>query len=253
MADLQFLSLDDQRIAYRLRKGRDPGIVFLPGLMSDMEGTKAAYLDTHCQRTGSACIRFDYSGHGQSGGTFTRRTIRHWIAETEQVLSTLAGRRPQILVGSSMGAWIALHFARQHPDRVAGLVLIAAAPDFTTTLTASLTPDQAESLATTGVFPLPSESGGDAIPITQQLLTDGAASCVLDRPLALPMPVRLLHGDHDSDVPLTQALRLLSHVDCDDLSLTILKGEGHRMSSPRSLQVLHATISALTDGHGPDA
>lgn len=252
MPILQFLPHADQTIAYRMRKGRDPGVVFLPGLMSDMDGTKANFLDEHCHRTGCGCLRFDYSGHGQSSGTFAERTIRHWIDETWQILSTLAGGRPPILVGSSMGAWIALHIAREHPDRVAGLVLIAAAPDFTTTLIESLTTEQAEALTTEGVFTLPSDSGADAIPITRHLLDDGAVACVLDRPLALPMPVRLLHGDRDGDVPLAHVLELFAHLDCNDLTLTLLKGEGHRMSSPRCLQVLRDTVTALTDGQDPN-
>ncbi|MCY4260913.1 MAG: alpha/beta hydrolase [Rhodobacteraceae bacterium] len=242
MPDPQFLMHDDHRIAYRQRGGLMPGLVFLPGLMSDMDGTKALFIDEDCRRSGRACLRFDYSGHGLSDGTFTDRTIRHWIDETRQVIMLCGAGDPRILIGSSMGAWIALHLAREHPEAVAGLVLIAAAPDFTTSLMDDLTPAQDRDLQTRGVFALTSDSGEDSIPITQRLIDDGASVSVLDQPLSLPIPVRLLHGDRDRDVPLAHALALLAHVDCGDLSLTVMKGEGHRMSSPRCLQAIRNAV-----------
>ena len=247
-----FLDLPDGRsLAYHRTAPADtsdprPGLVFLGGFRSDMTGTKATALEAFARARGLAFLRFDYTGHGASSGDFEAEgCISAWARDAADALDHLT-TGPQILVGSSMGGWIALLLARARPDRVAALTTIAAAPDFTERgMWADLTPAQRETLTTTGRLALPSEYSDDPYVFTRLLIEDGRANLVLDRPLPLPFPVRLLHGAADADVPFRWALDLLAHADSPDLRLQLVKDADHRFSGPRELAILTAVLDEL--------
>lgn len=230
-----------RRIAHERLQGRGPGIVFLGGFRSDMQGSKAVHLRDWAQAQGRAFLRFDYSGHGASSGRFEDGCIGDWAQDARDVISTLT-QGPQILVGSSMGGWISLLIARDLPQHVAGLVTIAAAPDFTERgFWAGFTEDQRASLMQDGQVALPSDYGAPLI-LTRRLIEDGRDHLVLDRPLSLPFPVRMLQGTDDADVPVSWALDLLAHALGDDLRLTLVKGADHRFSSPDCLALITQTV-----------
>jgi pimeloyl-ACP methyl ester carboxylesterase len=236
-----------RRIAYHRTAGEGPGVVFLGGFKSDMEGTKALYLQDWAQAQGRAFLRFDYSGHGQSSGDFLEGAIGDWF---EDALAAIAGLTtgPQILVGSSMGGWISLLVARAIPDRIAGLVGIAAAPDFTEdSMWQNFTEAQRAELAQ-GQVALPSDYSDEPYIITRRLIEEGRDRLVLRDPLNLPFPVRLLQGTDDTDVPPSVALRLLDHASCDDIRLTLVKGADHRFSSDACLAMIGQAIDDLTPG-----
>ncbi|MBE9603894.1 alpha/beta fold hydrolase [Acetobacteraceae bacterium H6797] len=221
-----------------------PGIVFLGGFRSDMEGSKALFLRDWCAAQGLGFLRFDYSGHGQSGGRFEEGTIGQWAADAALVIEALT-TGPQILVGSSMGGWISLLLARRNPERVAALVGIAAAPDFTALLMGpALTEAQRADIARDGLTLVPSLYG-DPYPITGALLADGEKQSVLDAPLPLPLPVRLLQGMADPDVPWQHAIRIVEAIEGPDVQLHLIKDGDHRLSRPEDLALLGRTIAAL--------
>jgi pimeloyl-ACP methyl ester carboxylesterase len=231
-----------RHIAYHRTEGKSPGVVFLGGFRSDMTGTKAQALQAWAEARGRAFLRFDYSGHGLSHGTFTELAISDWREDAAAVIETLT-EGPQILVGSSMGGWIALLLARDMAARVAGLVGIAAAPDFTETMwDQELDPSDRLRLMDQGMILRPSDYGDAPYPITRRLIEDGRANLVFDRPLPLAMPVRLLQGSADRDVPPAVAQRLFDHVAGPDLRLTLVKGADHRFSSPDCLALITATV-----------
>jgi len=241
----------DRRIAWHQNPGRGPGVVFLGGFASDMTGTKAQHLHAWAMRTGRAFVRFDYSGHGASGGDFAALAIGDWLADARAVITALT-HGPQVLVGSSMGGWIALLLARALPDRVAGLIGIAAAPDFTEDLREGFDAGQRAALAVQGQLELPSDYGAPLL-ITRRLIEDGRQHLVLRAPLVLPFPVRLLQGTADCDVPPELALRLLAHVTSPDLRLTLVKGADHRFSTPACLALITATLTEILTTGGFDA
>ncbi len=242
MGDTQFLtSPDGRRLAYHLTEGDGPGVVFLGGFKSDMEGTKAIDLQDWARRTGRAFLRFDYSGHGQSSEAFTDGCIGDWAADARAVIEALTDG-PQILVGSSMGGWISLLTARAIPERVAGLVTIAAAPDFTEdSMWAGFSDAQKAELAQNGQVALPSEYGEPYI-ITAKLLEEGRQNLVLRDPLTLPFPVRFLQGTADVDVDMSVALRLLEHASGEEMRLTLVKGADHRFSDGPCLAMIEAAV-----------
>ncbi len=232
------------RLAYAKLAGRQPGIVFLPGFRSDMQGSKALALREHCAATGRALLRFDYSGHGGSAGRFEDGTIGQWAADAIEVFDALTDG-PQLLVGSSMGGWIALLLARARPDRVAGLVGIAPAPDFTETLMwPALSEAQRAEIMTAGVLRLPSEYG-EPTPITRALIEDGKRQNVMDGPIPLKAPVRILQGMRDPDVPWKHALRLAEALAGDDVRIHLIKDGDHRLSRPEDLALLTRTVESL--------
>jgi pimeloyl-ACP methyl ester carboxylesterase len=240
-----FVSPEGRRIAYHQTPGKGPGVVFLGGYRSDMTGTKAVQLQAWAERTGRAFLRFDYSGHGQSSGAFRDGGIGHWSQDAASIIAALTVGR-QVLVGSSMGGWIALLVARAMPERVAGLVGIAAAPDFTEDLMrAQFSPDQMIALQTKGYVEEPSAYSDEPNIITQDFLDDGARHLVLRAPLPLPFPVRLLQGTADADVPPSVALRLMEHATSDDLRLTLVKGADHRFSTPECLALIEASVEEV--------
>lgn len=237
-----------RRIAFEHQTGQGPGVVFLGGFKSDMRGSKAEHLAQWAARTGRAFLRFDYSGHGESSGAFEDGTIGDWAADAMAAISTLTDG-PQVLVGSSMGGWISLLVARAMPERVAGLVGIAAAPDFTEDgYWAAATPAQREALLRDGRWELPSEYSDAPYVITRHLIEDGRNHLVLRTPLDLPFPVRLLQGTADADVPMDWALRLLDHAQSPDLHLTLVKGADHRFSTPECLGLIEAAIAEVLRG-----
>ncbi|MGB3280745.1 MAG: alpha/beta hydrolase [Pseudorhodobacter sp.] len=245
-------SEQSRRIAYHQSAGQGPGVVFLGGFKSDMEGTKALFLQDWARRHGRAFLRFDYSGHGQSSGDFLEGCIGDWLADALAAITHLT-TGPQVLVGSSMGGWISLLVARAMPERVAGLVGIAAAPDFTEdSMWEGFTTAQKAELAQ-GQVALPSDYSDEPYIITKRLIEEGRNHLVLRSPLALPFPVRLLQGTADTDVPVSVALRLLDHAQSPDLRLTLVKGADHRFSTPDCLNLVTAALTEILEKAAPDA
>lgn len=230
-----------RKIAYHLTDGMGPAVVFLGGFKSDMGGTKAVFLEDWARRQGRAFLRFDYSGHGDSSGAFTDGAIGDWYHDAQAAIGLVAG--PVVLVGSSMGGWISLLLARSQPDRVAGLVTIAAAPDFTEdSMWAGATEAQRAALMTDGQIALPSEYGDPYI-ITRRLIEDGRDYLVLRAPLQLPFPVRFLQGTADKDVDMAVAQRLLDHAQGPDMRLTLVDGADHRFSDDACLALIADSIT----------
>lgn len=233
-----------RRIAYNFTPGTGPGVVFLGGFKSDMEGTKALALEAWARAQGRAFLRFDYSGHGVSGGAFDEGAIGDWYEDARDAILALT-EGPQVLVGSSMGGWISLLMAREHPQKVAGLVTIAAAPDFTEDgYWASFAKETRHKLESEGSVEVPSEYG-DPYVITRRLINEGRTRLVLRSPLALPFPTRFLQGTADASVTSETALRLLDHAQGEDMRLTLLKGADHRFSTPECLGLIEAALTEV--------
>ena len=239
-----------RRIAFHLTPGQGPGVVFLGGFRSDMTGTKALWLQEWALARGRAFLRFDYSGHGASSGAFEDGCIGDWAADAMAAILTLT-EGPQVLVGSSMGGWTALLVARALPGRVAGLVGIAAAPDFTEdSLWAGMSGAERAQMKATGRVARASEYSAAPYVFTRRLIEDGREQLVLRSPLNLPFPVRLLHGTADADVPMSVALRLLDHATGADIRLTLVKGADHRFSTPECLDLIGQAIGDVLERGG---
>jgi pimeloyl-ACP methyl ester carboxylesterase len=250
MAVQVFRTGQGREIAYDQTPGAGPGVVFLGGFRSDMTGTKARFLQDWATARGRAFLRFDYSGHGQSSGDFLDGAIGDWFEDAQAAVETLT-KGPQILVGSSMGGWIALLLARAIPDRIAGLVGVAAAPDFTEdSMWAAFSDDQRAELLAKGQLATPSDYSADPYVITRRLIEEGRGRLVLRSPLDLPFPVRLLQGAADVDVPPSVALRLFCHATSPDMRLTLVKGADHRFSTSACLEAIAVAISEVSDGAG---
>lgn len=235
-------------IAYQKEEARNAGlptIVFFTGFRSDMKGTKAAFLANMCQKTGQGYIRFDYRGHGASGGRFEEGTITLWLEDALAVIDELT-RGPLILVGSSMGGWIALLAARERKDRVYGLVGLAAAPDFTRDIKVRMNDDQRKILERDGRFFLNSDYAPDPHPITNRLLQDGEKHCLLDQRIDLECPLRLVHGMKDSDVPWKTADRIAEAWTGSDKKVYIQAESDHRLSSDDDLALLEKICRELS-------
>ena len=238
------LTPQGRRIAYHKTRGTGPGVVFLGGFRSDMGGTKALHLQDWASASGRSFFRFDYSGHGQSYGAFEDGAIGDWLQDAIAVLALTDG--PQVLVGSSMGGWIALLLAQACPERVAGLVGIAAAPDFTEdSMWAGFSMAQRAALLKDGRVTVPSGYAADGYVITRRLIEEGRDRLVLRRPLYLPFPVRLLHGAADTDVPVSVALRLMDHANSPDMRLIIVKDADHRFSAPKCLKMISDAVGQV--------
>jgi len=234
-----------RKLAYHKTDGRGPGIVFLGGFMSDMSGTKAVWLEDWARSNGRAFLRFDYSGHGESSGAFTDGCIGDWAADAMAALTALT-EGPQILVGSSMGGWIALLLARAMPARVHALVGIAAAPDFTEdSMWPGLNDAQRAEIMDKGQTTLPNDYDAPYT-LTRRLFEDGKHQLVLRSPLALPFPVRLLQGTRDEAVATSVPLRLMDHADCPDMRLELVKDADHRFSTPDCLTLIARAIAELS-------
>jgi pimeloyl-ACP methyl ester carboxylesterase len=243
-----------RKIAVRKQPGTAPGIFWLGGFKSDMRGTKAEALGEHAARSGRAYVRFDYSGHGESGGRFEDGTISRWLEDALAVFEGFA-QGPQIVVGSSMGGWIALLLARalaKHSSAnatLAGLLLIAPAPDFTEELMwAEFSPEVKHEIEHKGFWMRPSAYGEDPYPVTRALIEDGRNNLVLNEPIELGCPVRILQGVQDPDVPYAHAMKLVSCLAQDDVVLTLVKDGDHRLSRPEDIERLLRTVDELAAG-----
>jgi len=244
----QFLERGSHRLAYEHIVGRTPGVLFCGGFMSDMTGSKATALAIHCRQQGRAFVRFDYSGHGASGGRFADGCIGDWLGDALAVLDELAAG-PQVVVGSSMGGWIALLLALARPQRVRALALLAPAPDFTQAIwDDELSPAERERMGRDGHIERPSEYSQQPYLITRRLIEDGRRHLLLDGPIDIRCPVRILHGMRDSDVPWRRSITLVERLQGDDVALTLLKNGDHRLSNPDDLLRLTGTVDALCEG-----
>lgn len=238
------ITAQGRSLAFDQIQGQGQGVVFLGGFASDMGGTKAVHLAKWAARKGRPFLRFDYSGHGQSGGAFEDGCIGDWFADAMDII-TARTDGPQILVGSSMGGWISLLIARALPAKVAALVGIAAAPDFTEdSMWDGFTPAQRAALMADGAIQIPSDYGAPYT-ITRRLIEDGRENLVLRAPLPLPFPVRLLQGTADADVAVSVPLRLLAHAQGDDVRLVLVKGADHRFSDANCLALIEKTVVDL--------
>ena len=235
---------DGVRLACSYRAGRGPAVMFLPGYMSDMRGTKALALDAWAAARGRACLRFDYSGCGESEGDFSHGTITRWAADAAAVAALAPGRL--MLVGSSMGGWVALRLALAMPGRVAALIGIAPAPDFTDWGLA-LTEDDRAALAREGRIERPSEYSPEPYVYTRGFIEDGARAALLGGPIALDFPVRLLHGQQDSAVPWQLSLTLAERLRSADVQVTLVKDGDHRLSRDADLALLTALLDRLPE------
>jgi pimeloyl-ACP methyl ester carboxylesterase len=241
---------DGAHIAYRRRAARAddgrPGIVFLSGFASDMTGTKGTALAAWAEERGQALLRFDYSGHGQSSGAFRDGTIGRWAADALTAIDRLTVG-PQILVGSSMGGWIMLLAALARPDRIAGLIGIAAAPDFTEDLMwGKMPPETRERLLADGVVHQPSQYQDAPLEITRALIEDGRRHLVLRAALDIRCPVHLLHGMADPDVPWQTSVRLAEGLTGDDVTIALIKDGDHRLSREEDLTCLFAAVEEIS-------
>ncbi len=242
---------DGVRLAARHQPGRAPTIVFLPGLRSDMGGDKATALAGFARSRGQASLRLDYSGHGASDGRFEDGSVAVWRDDAVAVIDRLAPG-PVVLVGSSMGGWIGLMVAVALGGRARGFVGVAAAPDFTRTLLTALTPSQRMALDRDGRVLL--QAAPEPLPLTRLAIEDGEACSLLDGPIPVACPVRLLHGQRDTVVPWQTALRIAEHVTTDDCQVTLVKDGDHRLSRPGDLALLQAALEQLCrDGAQPPA
>ncbi|MCB2136061.1 MAG: alpha/beta hydrolase [Rhodobacteraceae bacterium] len=240
-----FQTAEGRRLAYDRLGGKGPGVVFLGGFRSDKEGTKALALEDWARKAGRAFLRFDYSGHGASSGEFLDGSIGDWFADARAAITGLT-EGPQVLVGSSMGGWIALLLARAMPEKVAGLVTIAAAPDFTEDgMWASFSDVQRREMNEAGQVALPSDYSDEPYIITRRLIEEGRQHLVLRAPLHLPFPVRMLQGTADREVSVAVATRLLGHATGPDIRLTLVKGADHRFSTPDCLKLIALSVQKV--------
>ena len=242
---------DGQSIAYHLFPGNSPTVAFLHGYRSDMGGTKALCLEAFCRRRGLGFLRFDGFGHGASSGDIHDGTIGRWVDDAVAALETLTAG-PLLLVGSSLGGWIALLAALRLRHRVAGLVGIAAAPDFTEDLMwGTFTPAQRRQMLETGEVTLPNAyDPADPWRIPRRLIEDGRNHLLLRDTVNLLCPVRLIQGQRDADVPWQTALRLADCLASDDVAVTLIKDGDHRLSRDEDLALLCRVVGALAEEVG---
>ena len=228
-------------LGYRSRPGKSPTLFFLPGYASDMDGTKAVALDAFAEARGLAMLRFDYSGTGSSQGQFEDGTLTGWLDEALHLADTLI-EGPLVLVGSSMGGWLALLAAERRPERIAGLVGIASAPDFTDW---GYTGVEKDALRASGRLEQPNPYGAEPHVTTLGFWQSGEALRMLDRTIAVDCPVRLVHGASDNEVPVEIAVRTMEKLRSADVQLTIVKGGGHRLSARHEIEAILRAVAAL--------
>ena len=239
---------DGATIAYRRVAGKGPTVVFLGGFKSDMTGTKATALDAHCRAEGRAFLRFDYFGHGASSGDFRQGTIGRWADDALAAIDILTDG-PLVLVGSSMGSWIMLLAALARPERIKALIGVAPAPDFTEDLMwPSFSPEVRAEIETKGEYARPSAYGPDPYPITRRLIEDGRKRLVMRQAVRLDVPVRILQGMRDPDVPWRHALKLIEALKSKDVVLELIKDGDHRLSEPADIAQLLRTVDELCAG-----
>lgn len=249
--EIQTIDVDGVSIAVRHRAGKAPGIVWLGGYRSDMMGTKAQALDEWAGRRGLAALRHDYSGHGESGGDFRDGTISRWLSQSLAVLDRFA-QGPQILVGSSMGGWIALRMAQQLERAgkrpLGGMLLLAPAPDFTIELMEpQLEERHRRDLERQGYFEELSEYSPEPNIYTKALFDDGRVNRVLDGVIDTHCPVHIIQGMRDPDVPYAHALRLVEHLPADDVTLSLVRDGDHRLSRPQDIAMMLGALEGLVE------
>ena len=236
-------SPDNHQIAYRHLAGSLPTIVFLPGFFSNMEGTKATFFEKQCRKRGQADVRFDYRGHGASDGRFEDGTITDWLNDALLVIDQVA-EKPVLVVGSSMGGWLALLAAQKRPKQIRGLVGIASSPDFTKSIYEErLNDEQRESIDQKGYILSPSEYREEPVKITKKLLESGNRHLLLNQDsINLEIPVCLIHGKKDVDVPRQKSQQLYGKIGKDRCELKLIPDGEHRLSRPQDLQLLDECI-----------
>lgn len=246
------LMVGDRPIAVERRAGRAPGLFWLSGFRSDMTGAKAVAVDAFGASHGLAVTRFDYSAHGQSGGDFNQGTISRWLEETRAVFDTTAG--PQIVIGSSMGGWLALLLARalrardKGPGRIAGMVLIAPAVDMTELMLEQMPKKYRKLLDKQGYVDTPSEYSTEPYRINATLIEDGRQHLLFGRAIDVGCPAAILQGAKDRDVPPERAAKLVQHLLSDPVSVTFIPDGEHRLSRPEDLALLETAIIKVVDG-----
>jgi pimeloyl-ACP methyl ester carboxylesterase len=240
-----------RRLAYRRLPGTAPGVLFCGGYTSDMTGSKATALERFCREQERAYTRFDYSGHGASSGEFADGTIGEWAEDAQAILDRVSAG-PMVLVGSSMGGWIMLLVALARPERVRGLIGIAAAPDFTEDLLLpQATPAQRRALAERGYW-MQASAYGEPYPVTRRLIEEARAHLVLRGPIPIRRPVHLLHGQRDPEVPWQTALCLAERLESDDVTIELIKAGDHRLSSERDLARLMGAVQRIAESAPAD-
>jgi pimeloyl-ACP methyl ester carboxylesterase len=245
MADIAHHEIGEGlHLAYRHRRGRGPTLIFLPGYRSDMEGGKASALDAWAESEGRAMLRFDYAGCGRSAGDFETQTLHHWRGDVLAMIDEVADAGPVVLVGSSMGGWLMLLAALARPERVAGLVGIAAAPDFTDW---GFSQEEKLQILREGRLEQPNPYGEAPMVTTRAFWESGEALRLLHAPIAIHCPVRLLHGQSDQEVTWTWSLEVMNLVRSADVQMAIVKDGDHRLSRDSDLALLVATVSTLMD------
>ncbi len=248
MANLQYLDTTyGARIAYRRTAGRNPGVIFLTGFMSNMDGSKATHIEDFVTSRGHSFLRFDYRGHGGSSDEFANGTISDWALDALTVLDELT-QGPQLLVGSSMGGWIMLRTALKRPERIVGLLGLASAPDFTRIIHRHyMSEEQRQEMINTGRIKVACDYDDSPYVITQTLLDDGEQNCLLDKPIPLTMPVRLIHGIQDQDVAWQTSLTLSEQLESSDVETLFIKDGNHRLSTEKDLNRITQTLGLLLD------
>ena len=243
--DLSFIDVDGRRIAvrHRIAHGARPTILFLPGYRSDMLGMKATAIDGHCAARGLGCLRFDYSGTGSSGGKFEDGTLARWLEEVLAAIDLLTDG-PLILAGSSMGGWLALLAALQRKDRVKALLGIAAAPDFTNW---GYTGEEKQALVSEGKVEQANPYGPEPSVTWRGFWESGQANLLLYNPIDLVMPIRLVHGEQDQDVPMGVPIKLMADLRSADVQLRLIKGAGHRLSEPHEIHAILIELHGLME------
>jgi pimeloyl-ACP methyl ester carboxylesterase len=244
MTEMRHLEIgEDLRLAYRHRTGRGPTILFLPGYMSDMEGGKASALDAWAEREGRAMLRFDYAGCGASDGDFEAQSLANWRGDVLAMIDEVV-EGPVVLVGSSMGGWLMLLAALARPERVVGLVGVAAAPDFTAW---GFTQEQKMTILQEGRLEEPSAYSEQPYVTTRAFWESGESLRLLHAPIGIDCPVRLLHGQADADVPWLYSLELMKLLRSADVQATFIKDGDHRLSRDKDIALLIATVNGLLE------
>lgn len=236
---------DGVRLAYHLVEGKAPTVVFLGGFRSDMTGNKARAIDAWCRQRGQSFLRFDYQGHGASSGEFEQCTVGVWFNDALEVVDNLT-TGPLVLVGSSMGGWIMSLVARARAQRIAGLVGVAVAPNFTSEIMwPAMTLESRNKIERDGVLLVPSQYDDEPYPITKKMIDDGANHDVLGSPVSVSCPVRLIHGLVDPDVPWEMSMKLANAISGNDVVVTLIKDGDHRLSKPHELDRMLDAIDEL--------
>ena len=236
---------DGRRIAYRQRAPKQgaPTVLFLPGYASDMEGAKAEAIDAFCASRGAGCLRFDYSGTGSSGGNFADGTLTRWLDEVLAAIDLMTDG-PLILAGSSMGGWLALHAALKRKERVKALLGIAAAPDFTNW---GYTGEEKEAQVRDGKLERANPYGPEPSVTWRGFWESGQTNLLLYNPIDLPIPIRMVHGEHDQEVPMGVPIKLMADLHSADVQLRLIKGAGHRLSEPHEIHAILVELHGLLE------